>query len=233
MVQYTDPDGLVTPVRNPGVAASGNGLLYTAVYNILLCRKDLDTAADRRRFAETVRSCYAKGKDGALIRGLLHRSPHKTEELEADDDYIGVCAAAHALGCLDIATEILSYGLGSGPLFLSFVYNNLDPGRFTARAWLGRKGQFVAHLFHCAGHRASWPYPAWWRYVVKSHLSAPEDDHQAMLLTWLLVEASPKSERDTADRWWQEWNKRLVYPIKHALGMHLGHTHPLAQHCDF
>lgn len=112
---------------------SSNGILYNSELVILL-----DHLGDP---AEPYLSFLVKESDSGLP-GLIRRSSQNTD-LESFSDYIGYCAVHR-----EMAYRVYRYGIDH-----YWVFNNVKPGGFSWKAWLGRSPAFVAHVKASAGLR--------------------------------------------------------------------------------
>lgn len=144
IVNYRQMDGLVSPNINPTPDSTGNGLLYTSLYFILLTRRKELQTGDYADFYITVDKCQVPG-----FKGLFYRSTTKTKEQEAWDDYVGLSYASVVMGSGD-ADNILFYGHSHKFFSLNYIYNDLAPGKFSMDAWFGRNPAITAHFSHCA-----------------------------------------------------------------------------------
>lgn len=240
---YLDADGLVAyqPTYPGQVNASGNGLLLTSLYYLcLVLRNEATIHLDRADFHALLKRC-------SVEPGLLSRGPHHPDQ-QAMDDYLGVATACRALVLPGTTARILSYGRNCpvklwGPLRLFYHYNNVAPGqlhhpdgRINWNAWLGRMPQLVAHLQLAAGERP-WPLRRlWWALVIAYSAFARKSDHDAWLMSWLLIWVY--QDRRNWGGWslvgdaacWY-WRKRFAYTwpegMTGVLAQALGHGHPI------
>lgn len=97
---YRDCDGLILDKPWAGTPAeSGNGLLYLAVYGVLLARDRL-TLADVSEFERVIKSCE-------VTNGRFKRSPYLTPgDACAWDDYVGIASLCKVAGIPGIANRI-------------------------------------------------------------------------------------------------------------------------------
>ncbi len=127
---YFDQYGLVTPSQNSPYS-SDNGLLYSSQAYILLKRHGEMKPEIESWFKRVVKSCE-------IEPGLFQRLPlkHGKTRQQGPDDYIGLCAASQ-----EIAERVWTYGKKHG-----FSYNNVEPGKWTLRSFIGRQPPFLAHV---------------------------------------------------------------------------------------
>lgn len=227
--EYTDPDGLVQPQRHPSPGASGNGLVYTSAYYILLKRRGFLTFVDLNAFAAVVKKCSVRD-------GLLKRGPNHPDQ-EGPDDYIAVTAAsAHLLRML--AGQVLSYGQNNpfkfGPLTLHWNYCNVCPEPVLHRSsWMGRSPSFVAHLHYAAGLSASWFSAIGWCVAVLLSCFRPKSDQDARTLSWFLVATAELENRHPWVRRFFLWKLHRDFPngMRDVIGNYFqNREHPLAKY---
>lgn len=213
---YIDQYGLVQ--YKPG-EGSGNGLLVTSLHRIceelLGVRKTLD---DWVVFSRAVRSCE-------VDTGLFQRSPGSSD-LEAMDDYVGLCAAS------PVVADWVHYQ-GSGQKFPGYNYNNVNPGKFTLQSWLGRMPHFPAHVQMAANEpHDSWRMPFWFGAVVLGAYGK-DGDQDSKLMAWLLLYAAKGKTI-----WWKPANwifqrrlKKQWGSLKAVVSVALGAAeHPIAKY---
>lgn len=219
ILEYMDADGLVAPWKVPSGSrnGSGNGLLYTSLYYILLANKGLVGTPERLAFMDTVLPCQSS-QDGVYNRGPVH------PDQEGPDDYIALVAASSILGLKSICWGILTHGIEKpfqlGPLKLYFNYCNITKENVLHRSsWLGRMPQLVAHMKFACGVRV----PLWqklvWCYSVVSGVYAKEDNFDAKILSYLLCRVGVGSSK-LCDFFRGYFSRRINMEavIKRALG---------------
>lgn len=222
---YRDMDGLVAPKRTfPGQRnASGNGILYTAEYFLLLdLRGELLHPKDPADFMAVLLSCQNEP-------GLFNRSPVHPDQ-EAPDDYLGLVLASEVLR-LPYAMDIWAYGDRN-----HFVYNNVRPGKFTWTAWFGRMPQVVAHFQWCAGFTPALWRRLWWCGAVATAGFRGKGGEDAWILSWLLTRIIEREhvgdslERMAIKIW--RWRLKRAYPggMKGVFSRYFGPEHPIAKY---
>src|SRR6267154_669901 len=105
---YLDGDGQVTVDKNPTKWSTGNGLLHTGLFYMILAINQILDDADKLRFRKAVDDCWVRAKSGHVIPGLLNRNPGRPD-LEGQDDYVGVCGGSYCVRD-DSASNIVIYG---------------------------------------------------------------------------------------------------------------------------
>lgn len=152
ILEYQQPDLLVVPKNEVNGQerqdTTGNGLLYTSLYYILLYEHKELTEQDRQDFDRIVRSCMQEP-------GLLDRSKTKPEDQNSRDDYIGVCVASRLMQ-LAISHDICEYGKTHGPLWFKWYYKNTNEKSSLSvffRAWFGRWIEVPALIQKCAFYK--------------------------------------------------------------------------------
>lgn len=231
IARFRQPDGLVSPKRDPEIDSTGNGLLYTSLYMILLGRRGGFSSDDAHEFRRIVNRCWARsGKVlGRTYPGCLSRSPTKTDEQESWDDYQAVAYAGMLAG-LPFARLMLAHARKFTPWWVpGGIWNNLVPGATSSKAWLGRSPMFMAHLRRCA-----YLSPCLWGPLGELQLAAALDgmrpeDSTGVINNWILTRLGPPTFRD----WWRARaaGGRGDLPsdiMKRALSANLGADHPLA-----
>lgn len=240
IANWTDSDGLVTPNYRPQTKdETGNGILYTSIAHCLMVmRGELRDTYDYNMFYCVMRSCQVPDARPRrlkpvpnVISGLFHRSPNKTQELQGDDDYIGVCAASKLMDA-PFAREILKYGRKH-----RWSFNNLEPGKWTPRTWFGRKPQFVAHVMFSACQMPPLYLRLLW--CASLLLSGLSRSSTGWMLSWLMtISAEGISPMcDQAISLWRCLLRRSKFKsMKGVLRDHLnpngGIEHGLVRYCD-
>lgn len=232
-VHYMDSDGLVSPhyIETPSLVtnASGNGILYTIQYFMLLNRLKLPSES----VLVSLERCQ-------IERGLFKRGPHHADQ-EAVDDYIAAC--------FYLPSNIYYYGqtktplkglFGDNKIFdatlgrikVKYNYNNVNPGTVSRSSWLGRMPQFVAHLEWASGLE-----PALWRKIVwfYSVVMGPRQDHKdtnRFILTDMMLRINDRGPWQLIAR--SYWNRflRQAWPggMKEVYSTYFGPEHPLAKY---
>lgn len=199
--KFTDSTGLVHP-KKKGV--SGNGLLYSAEYFVLLSNMKALTASDIIQWKNALFSCRR-------LPGLYNRHKTKTDQ-NSVDDYVGIAAANSVTRQKHLSLEILNYGKNQG--FPKYVYNNVSPGVFTASSWLGRQGQLIAHIELSAGITPPIWRTAWWvSSLIYSGMTSKKENHDAWILSYLVAKVGISAGgifELTAKLWFKRFEK--VWP---------------------
>jgi hypothetical protein len=198
---YTDAAGLIQGQKGQ---SSGNALLFTAEYMLLLYIRGWLKPEDVARFQAIALSCQHEP-------GLYQRHPTAyVNDQEGVDDYIGIAAASCLTG-LPLAQEILDYGQSHkfswGPFKLPYYYRNERPEVDTdVRAWFGRQLSTIAHLHFAAGRKPKALHTLAWTYAVGSagfgKQPKAEGGQDAYILSWLLIEtyrAATRLNNDLTD----------------------------------
>lgn len=227
IASYTQRDGLISPNKNPGIDSTGNGLLYTSLYYILLHKTGQLTCDDRHRFRNIVLSCRAHG---SRFYGLLHRSPTKIEEQTGHDDYVGVCTALMLLDLNNIAWLIVNFGNKRNLLIFKWLYNNLCPIEFTFQAWRGRRPEVVAHMQQCVDTIKVHPLRVLYMaiYIL---IGGVDGHHQSIIMRYLIGSYS----KYRIVRWaWSKFEKRILKKYNRGmadvLAKELGALHPVVRY---
>jgi len=181
-------NGFIHPVKGQ---ESGNGWLYTAE-TVVVTGKNYPPPHD----------LLMASLDHEIVAGLLMRTTRNGFGQESIDDYVGAGAMSYLYG-LSLALNILAYGklipatyLASDATFwdrvafrilgqkIRYVYNNIESGTFTLRAWLGRFQHLIGFLEFCAGKRPPWWRRAW--MAVCFLLPASKKNHDRWIIPWVM-----------------------------------------------
>lgn len=127
---YTEKCGQVSIQKDPPEDSSGNGIMHTGHFFIILAENNLLNAKDFVTWDKYTESVTVK-KDGANVWGLLFRSIYKKNDEQSHDDYYGFMAANYFLAP-DLAEETVRYGEKTG-----FCYDNLKPWKGLPEARFG------------------------------------------------------------------------------------------------
>lgn len=145
---YTDKNGFICEKK--GQKHTGNGVLFSAELMLLLKQKGWLTKADKEAYSKHVRKCF--------INEMLYRAPNLLDKQESVDNHLGL-----ALGSMicdkSLAAQILEWGrtnkvtkkIGPIPIKVPYVFNNLEPGTWSDKAWIGRQPQVIGALKLAAG----------------------------------------------------------------------------------
>lgn len=147
---FTDAYHLTQPDKhvNPKGSTSQNGLMFTpergkAVYNLwknIIAGRNLAWVELQKMTA----ACYNCGVPGHP--GLYAKAPDKREELMTWDDLLGLGTMYTLSDNKKFALEIVEWGRKH-----LWFFNNVEPGKFHKKAWLGRYPMVIAHLEWAAG----------------------------------------------------------------------------------
>lgn len=203
---WTQPNGLVSErAINPLNDTTGNGLLNLSLYYIALWNRKELIASDREAFHKTVKTCATS----TLFSVPLNRSPTKIGDQNGWDDYIGVTTAS--LFLVDsFAYDIYQYGKASG-----WVYNNVDMGIFSFKAWFGRNPAVCAHFMLCGGKRLSWLE----RLSMKAFIYFRSEDATSQILAWCMSAAMVYSAQGPS-----------TINLKPFLSQYLDPNHPIVRY---
>lgn len=106
---YMDTSFQVTIDRDPTPGSTGNGLMHTGFFTVILANQNSLLEEDKDRFAAAVDMCTQTDKDNIPIPGLYVRSIWKKADDQSHDDYIGISAGAY-FAAPKIADAIIDYG---------------------------------------------------------------------------------------------------------------------------
>lgn len=146
--QYWDGNNLLAPAPVPSgtIKGSGNGIMYTSEFYIMLAKYLQLTDQDKIDFANKIEQCIRP-------EGMLCRVPiAQNSEQEGPDDLYGVLDACMALGNTTIPRKFLWCIIK----YLGFL-NNVNPGKWTASSFLIRQPQLFACIV--AASFPSWKNP--------------------------------------------------------------------------
>lgn len=215
---FIDKYGLVTPDGKP----CGNGIRYTAECVVAAFDNKVLDSTMKMGIFDCITDCQ-------LSPGLFKRHPEHTDQ-EGPDDYIGLGTISHFLGYKNIARSILKYGRTHKYFgVLKYVYNNVDPNKFSMSAWLGRMPQLICHLQFAAGEDPSLFKKIWWCGSVLNSLRVPSTDQDAFALTWHLVRVA-EGKSKLCDFIINIWRKRQKHNISEILSDYFNNQfHPLVK----
>lgn len=218
---YGDHYGLISsaPVAPGVLIASGNGVLYTSEYYIMLARSAKVQLEDSSQMMRILGACIDNN-------GLLHRQPVAvpTSNTEAPDDYYGILAACSTWGWTSPAKGFLrALWRYKGCL------NDVSPGTWTSQSFLARQPQLVAAMIAAAYpgktlkerliRLAAFPLFCYAALVIAtSCIRADKSDTDARFLAWLLIQSvSPVSFLCNLAS--KVWFRRLYATYGWELGM--------------
>lgn len=224
LAAYTQPDGLISPDKNPTPDSTGNGITYTSLAFILLMRRGEAKASDVGDFVSRIFPCFVES-------GLLDRSPTKCDEQTGPDDYIFLALASNLFNTSE-RYQILKYGQKSRWIFFRYIYNNLAPGLFTGQAWFGRQPQVPAHFMFCCGLMPGFLRSIAWCVALLVSIFKIKDSTSAML-GWAMLEAMSGMTflgTFTGVLWDLAFRRAWPGGMKAVLEAHLGTEHPVAKY---
>ncbi len=247
---YIDEFGLVQPKKGE---MSGNGLLYTAHYAIILSDHGELDDIEVERLKKVYDSCQKEP-------GLMMRSPvggAQWKDQEGPDDYFGVAAAAYFLES-DIADSVLRYGNDMPALEYSdefeneekrkmsriywkvlsflgctkYVYNNDKPRYFTQSAFMGRMPNLLANLEWGAGESPSFFRKLWWCVALIVGSFAPADHSDSWIVSWLSVRTMDRRSwmcSLVASYWTRKMLRTYPNGMADVFARYFGPDHPIAK----
>jgi hypothetical protein len=147
-----------------------------------------------------------------LSPGLLTRGPHKWDDPQTHDDYIGM-ASLSFLGGGGAARAIYEYGKKHG---WSYVRNS-NPSVsdwFNGQFW--RLPGVVQHIKICAGESLSAIGSAWWALGV--YFSAANES--GLILTWHMISVYEQTGKRNflCDYVVRGWKRKLIEKYPNAMG---------------
>lgn len=192
--------------RNP----SDNGVAYTAATGVAVYLRGEMTPALGEEVLFTLQRCEDRDRPG-----LWHRGPFN-EKQEGPDDYVWLVAFSAITGERLIARRVLRYGCREpfrlGPLTLYFNYCNVCRESVLHRSsFLGRQGQFVAHVRFATGDPTEWPswwLRLWWALALLASTRAKREDQDAWMHSWALTYVTLVNERESPRLrlgWFARW----------------------------
>ena len=172
--------------RNP----SDNGLAYTSATGVALFLRGELTDDIRAEIDHAIMKCEDPARPG-----LFNRGPYNPRQ-EGPDDYLWLIAYSAIAGDGSLARRIFSYGIGQplkidGLPTLYFNYCNVCREQVLHRSsWMGRQGQWVAHLRFATREPMEWPVwwqRAWWGLNLVLSACARRGDQDAWMHSWALT----------------------------------------------
>lgn len=175
--QYTDVEGMVTGLKGPqGRWTSGNHLVITSEYYIMLALRGESLPADGSKFNSLVEGCWDV-RDGKRIPGLLNRNDQRWDD-QAHDDIQAVYNASYFYG-REAAQAIYDYGnrwtiglftvripktwkyIGGKsfkvPFACKWYYDNTESTpELDFNKWMGRFPWFAPGLKNAVGKELGW-----------------------------------------------------------------------------
>ena len=215
---HVDKFGLCHPKAG---TISQNGIRFTTEMAMALKLNHELTPKIRVQLENAILSCE-------MEPGLFRRHPTewRQDQIGPDDYvYLGLFSAAIELNSGSIARRVVQYGRDHW-----WTFNNLQPGRFSKSAFLGRQQQLVCHLELCAGLESNWFRRAWLSQVFKIAARSEKDDQDAWCLTWAIdrsLEALQTQRLAKSRATWKAAYKR-VWPEGYGalLRDYFAHDHP-------
>lgn len=179
-LNYTDANGLVCNRKclHTDVNPSGNGVCYTSELVVALERLGQIAPIDVEYYWTTIKGCWKEP-------GLLSRGPCQPDQ-EGPDDYYGLAAGAAATAQPWLAEAVISYGWAH-----DWCFDNVTPGRWSWKNFLGRQPQLVCALYAAAGRSPIWLYPLRFytaAVIATSCMFANKSDADSRRLSWLLIQ---------------------------------------------
>ena len=215
---YTDEYGLIQ--NNAIGLLTGNGIRYTAEFVLALHIHHALEPIEKTRIALVLDACFR-------LPGLLNRVPNANTWQEGPDDYVAMATAGVFLNT-NFAGLILNYGRNNG-----FVFNNINPGKFTFSSWLGRQRGLVTHWEFCAGESPGVIGQLFWGGGILLTLISPSQD--GFVLSWfqLIVAKDKNWMTKLIYRLWK-WRLLKKYPngIGGVLREYYGAMHPSSKWLD-
>ena len=135
---YIDIHGFVRSAR--GTGSTDNGPLWTSMFYLMV--PDIQ-GTDSYNFSKLIDQTQVPN-----YPGLYSKAPGIFKN-NSVDNLIAVAAASKRLDTPH-RFEILNHGRKH-----NYVWNNIDPLKFSFSAWLGRMPGFIAHLQFCCGETPS------------------------------------------------------------------------------
>jgi hypothetical protein len=210
--EFIDYNGLVSPDGKP----SGNGLLYSAY---VLAKLNIDTQNDAFLVA-SLRTSMSKCQ---IKPGLFRRSPYN-HDMNSFDDLIGVCAVDQMW-----AVDVFDYGESH-----RWCFNNVVPGVWNWKAWLGRNPAFVAHVMYCAGMTPHLFLTLAWCFSVATAGLLNKNNQDAWTLSAMMIVGNRKPNFLTrlAERIYKKRLKKHFLCLGNVFRDYFGHDHPIAELWD-
>jgi len=175
---YKDQYGLVQNNNwgpdNKSAIGTGNGMRFTAEAVIAHYRASVYDSVVLGRFKRAIELLEREP-------GLLNRQPRYIVDQDSHDNYIAAISIANIVGS-NLAHRIYDYGKKHW-----FNYNNVNPGKFTFRSWLGRKLEFRAHLKMAIGKEPNIIEKLYWCIVIFIAAGSKFDDRDEWVLSWFLI----------------------------------------------
>lgn len=215
-LHYTDPEGMITGVRDPqGKWTSGNHLLITGTYFVILSQVDVITKEDIAALEHAVRPCEVEP-------GRYNRNAGRPDR-QAHDDYIGVAAGSAAVGSV-LHDEIVAYGSRHW-----WYVNNQEPFRLGALFW--RFPGLVSFFYAAAGKRPSLLGQLVAAASIAVNAHSPRGEESGTIMNWLKIQ-SFKGKGWLLDLAISYWKKRLFTKYPQGMGevfeIYYGKGHPFS-----
>lgn len=213
ITNYIDQDGLVTIDKNPTKWSTGNGLLFTGIFLVLLhMLDDLDEDTECN-FVKAIRACEVEP-------GLFDRNPGRTDS-EAHDDYIGVAAASYFC-VMGFAHDIWLYGEKH-----FYCWNNQDPGKFSLSHFDAR---FIGLMpfYRIAAGQKLW-FARKWELAFAINENAKDTTASDKILMWL--ETRVAKDRGLCLKEISNWDAALIKQFGSLEGLfaqYFGKDHPFS-----
>lgn len=217
---YTDAEGMITSVRDPKEKwTSGNHLLITGTYYVLLSYLDRTTEADVENFKKLVKSCEVRP-------GVYNRNQNRPDA-QAHDDYIGIVAASYFLQS-DFHREVLDHGENN-----NWTFDNTDNDIVEINSYFSRFPDFVPFV-----RAANGKSPSLWEQVlfaIAILVSAFSDKNETSgkILKWLEIQTIRNKYFiiDSAIFFWKKMIfKKYPNGMGDVFGIYFGKDHPFAKY---
>lgn len=156
-------------------SSTGNGILYSAIFVMLMHPDPENPNFARDWFSSRVRDCFFK--DGCLMR-----NPGNEFGQESWDDYLGVAAASLVTGDTTVPRAILRYG------FPFFIFNT--DGVLKFEDWLGRFVQVWVLMIAAAFPWIPKYFPTFlnfWLWLIGKFMKVNIADSSGTELEWVYM----------------------------------------------
>jgi hypothetical protein len=212
--------------RDPEAEPDGNGILYAGTYGLLYARLFGVYENASAHSVILYKKSYLPDQPGLITRG-----PHKWEDPQAHDDYVGL-ASLSFLGGSGAAKAITLHGSTHGWSFLRKGRTNFREV-FNAQFW--RLPGLVQHLKLCAQEDWNWFDCALWALGVYSNSFAKHGDTSGTILKWHFIRVYELSGKKNWLCDWavRKWKHQINSLYQNAMGdvfrIYYGPDHPFAK----
>lgn len=223
---HIDEDGMILEDPNAGDGPNtGNGWHGWGILSCLLhARNEVVTEEIRELFFKCYNESVVNG-----YPGLVHRGPRKTEELIAHDDIIG----------FGVTSKYIDSGLMAALAFSHLkssygCYNNLEPGKWTARSFQMRHPSVLPALAGSAlngsGLGCAENFMAKAVMVTGSLSSSP----RGRIIDWMVYKALEDNKDESVIRAREQWKQGLfkIFPkgMRDVFSAYHGADHPFVEY---